>query len=129
WKGSTDISPACRFNVLLLTAYSCTEGPIAQRLELAAHNRLVPGSNPGGPTTRAVPGAKLLIWDPQRVPDPLTWDPQRVPDPLTWDPQRVPDHPLHDVHVEDVHRCSLAARNAGSYQRETDGGSTLARSA
>ena len=25
-------------------------GPIAQRSELAAHNRLVPGSNPGGPT-------------------------------------------------------------------------------
>ena len=26
------------------------EGPIAQRLEPPAHNRLVPGSNPGGPT-------------------------------------------------------------------------------
>ena len=25
-------------------------GPIAQRLEQATHNRLVPGSNPGGPT-------------------------------------------------------------------------------
>src|SRR4051812_12631377 len=25
-------------------------GPIAQRLEPPAHNRLVPGSNPGGPT-------------------------------------------------------------------------------
>ena len=25
-------------------------GPIAQRLERPAHNRLVPGSNPGGPT-------------------------------------------------------------------------------
>ena len=25
-------------------------GPVAQWLELAAHNRLVPGSNPGGPT-------------------------------------------------------------------------------
>src|SRR6187431_2326336 len=25
-------------------------GPLAQRLELPAHNRLVPGSNPGGPT-------------------------------------------------------------------------------
>ncbi len=25
-------------------------GPIAQRLEQTAHNRLVPGSNPGGPT-------------------------------------------------------------------------------
>src|SRR5262245_9703107 len=26
------------------------QGPVAQWLELAAHNRLVPGSNPGGPT-------------------------------------------------------------------------------
>src|SRR6185503_8778740 len=26
------------------------DGPLAQRLELPAHNRLVPGSNPGGPT-------------------------------------------------------------------------------
>jgi hypothetical protein len=26
-------------------------GPVAQRLEQATHNRLVPGSNPGGPTT------------------------------------------------------------------------------
>ena len=29
--------------------YQC-DGPIAQRLEQATHNRLVPGSNPGGPT-------------------------------------------------------------------------------
>lgn len=28
------------------------KGPIAQRLEQSAHNREVPGSNPGGPTTR-----------------------------------------------------------------------------
>ncbi|MDB5077856.1 MAG: hypothetical protein JWO42_4035 [Chloroflexi bacterium] len=27
-------------------------GPLAQRLELPTHNRLVPGSNPGGPTPR-----------------------------------------------------------------------------
>ena len=27
-------------------------GPVAQRLELTAHNRLVPGSSPGGPTTK-----------------------------------------------------------------------------
>jgi hypothetical protein len=27
-------------------------GPVAQRLELAAHNRLVPGSSPGGPTNK-----------------------------------------------------------------------------
>ena len=26
-------------------------GPIAQRLEQGTHNPLVPGSNPGGPTT------------------------------------------------------------------------------
>ena len=26
-------------------------GPIAQRLEQRTHNPLVPGSNPGGPTT------------------------------------------------------------------------------
>ena len=31
-----------------LTVY----GPIAQRSEPPAHNRSVPGSNPGGPTTR-----------------------------------------------------------------------------
>src|SRR3712207_6824284 len=29
-------------------------GPIAQRLEQGTHNPLVPGSNPGGPTLRAV---------------------------------------------------------------------------
>src|SRR5215472_5833750 len=28
-------------------------GPLAQRSELSAHNRLVPGSNPGGPTAFA----------------------------------------------------------------------------
>ena len=27
------------------------EGPIAQLVEPSAHNRLVPGSSPGGPTT------------------------------------------------------------------------------
>ena len=31
-------------------------GPIAQRSELAAHNRSVPGSNPGGPTLQAPAG-------------------------------------------------------------------------
>ena len=30
-------------------------GPVAQWLELTAHNRLVPGSNPGGPTTPNLP--------------------------------------------------------------------------
>ncbi len=31
-------------------ASSCVVGPIAQLVELPAHNRLVPGSSPGGPT-------------------------------------------------------------------------------
>jgi hypothetical protein len=35
-------SPAANFPVRF--------GPVAQRLEQATHNRLVPGSNPGGPT-------------------------------------------------------------------------------
>src|SRR5215471_2884062 len=29
-------------------------GPLAQRLEQWTHNPLVPGSNPGGPTTKAI---------------------------------------------------------------------------
>jgi hypothetical protein len=33
-------------------------GPVAQWLELTAHNRLVPGSNPGGPTTFSSPFMK-----------------------------------------------------------------------
>ena len=37
-------------HTVLQTAYPYKAGPIAQRSELAAHNRLVPGSNPGGPT-------------------------------------------------------------------------------
>ena len=53
----------CKFGFLLhtvlQTAHPYKAGPIAQRSELAAHNRLVPGSNPGGPTldpsrTRAI---------------------------------------------------------------------------
>ncbi len=55
-----------------------TVGPIAQRLELPAHNRLVGGSNPSGPTNSgavvggamggavfAQPGGRLLpdAWD------------------------------------------------------------------
>ena len=35
-----------------------TRGPIAQWLERPAHNRLVPGSNPGGPTPENVTKAK-----------------------------------------------------------------------
>ena len=31
-------------------------GPVAQRLEQQTHNLLVPGSNPGGPTSDEVPG-------------------------------------------------------------------------
>src|SRR6266850_7724737 len=41
------------FNVYPL---ALLHGPIAQRLEQATHNRLVPGSNPGGPTTLMKPG-------------------------------------------------------------------------
>lgn len=33
-------------------------GPIAQRLEQSAHNREVPGSNPGGPTKKEVTGGR-----------------------------------------------------------------------
>jgi hypothetical protein len=39
--GSGNIGAAMRFRDF---------GPIAQLVELPAHNRLVPGSNPGGPT-------------------------------------------------------------------------------
>ena len=37
-------------NGLKLRARRAHGGPVAQRLERPAHNRLVPGSNPGGPT-------------------------------------------------------------------------------
>src|SRR6185369_10855567 len=47
---STVEDPQCRFPPSLYTAFPYKAGPIAQRSELAAHNRLVPGSNPGGPT-------------------------------------------------------------------------------
>src|SRR5688572_25267772 len=40
---------------------SPARGPVAQWLELAAHNRLVPGSNPGGPTNQTMRSAD----DPQ----------------------------------------------------------------
>ena len=41
----------------------CEGGPVAQRLERPAHNRLVPGSNPGGPTqvTRVIQNAKCRM--------------------------------------------------------------------
>jgi hypothetical protein len=35
-------------------------GPIAQRSEPPAHNRKVPGSNPGGPTRTVAMDMKLL---------------------------------------------------------------------
>src|SRR5476649_204149 len=38
--------------VLQATSFILPLGPIAQRLEPPAHNRPVPGSNPGGPTIR-----------------------------------------------------------------------------
>ena len=44
------VSLAFVLHTVLHTAYPHLAGPIAQRSELAAHNRLVPGSNPGGPT-------------------------------------------------------------------------------
>ena len=47
---STALGAQCRFRSSLYTAFPYKAGPIAQRSELAAHNRLVPGSNPGGPT-------------------------------------------------------------------------------
>jgi hypothetical protein len=34
-----------------MTRVYAKEGPVAQRLELTAHNRLVGGSSPSGPTT------------------------------------------------------------------------------
>ena len=36
-------------------------GPIAQLAEQPAHNRSVPGSNPGGPTSLRVARLKLVI--------------------------------------------------------------------
>ena len=43
---------AARSDFCLLTLnFFLPDGPIAQRLEPPAHNRPVPGSNPGGPTT------------------------------------------------------------------------------
>src|SRR5262245_7790443 len=38
----------------------CVCGPVAQRLERPAHNRLVPGSNPGGPISMS-PDLERLI--------------------------------------------------------------------
>src|SRR5436190_12172868 len=43
---------------VLYDKHSCfcqTCGPIAQRLEQQTHNLLVPGSNPGGPTSVVIP--------------------------------------------------------------------------
>ncbi len=55
WRSRSTVDGAqCKFgfllHTLLQTAHPYNAGPIAQRSELAAHNRLVPGSNPGGPT-------------------------------------------------------------------------------
>ncbi len=38
------------YNILMYNTVVFS-GPIAQLVELPAHNRLVPGSSPGGPTT------------------------------------------------------------------------------
>src|SRR5215468_5422039 len=40
-------------------------GPLAQRSELSAHNRLVPGSNPGGPTRRTRSGIPRASGTPE----------------------------------------------------------------
>src|SRR5512146_1370461 len=46
--------PAC-------SGYTTFRGPVAQRLEQGTHNPLVPGSNPGGPTSLfPSPSATLL---------------------------------------------------------------------
>src|ERR1051326_935136 len=42
-------------------------GSIAQRLELPAHNRQVPGSNPGGPTRGAMNRDVEKLWELQTV--------------------------------------------------------------
>jgi hypothetical protein len=59
-----------------LEACDGTDGPIAQRLEQETHNLLVPGSNPGGPTThepglapKRAPVSKTAAWvAPQALP-------------------------------------------------------------
>ncbi len=58
---STAHHARCRFPSSLYTAFPYKAGPIAQRSELAAHNRLVPGSNPGGPTldTTGMPAIRV----------------------------------------------------------------------
>ena len=38
-----------------------SEGPIAQWLEQRTHNSLVPGSNPGGPTTFKALSTSLIL--------------------------------------------------------------------
>src|ERR1019366_7241220 len=49
--------------VLPTTSFILPLGPIAQRLEPPAHNRPVPGSNPGGPTfAHAWPLERELQW-------------------------------------------------------------------
>ena len=39
---------------ILLTKITLANGPIAQLAEQPAHNRSVPGSNPGGPTKKSI---------------------------------------------------------------------------
>ena len=48
-----------RANVL----FSYVNGPVAQRLEQGTHNPLVPGSNPGGPSSLT----SLLDWKHRQI--------------------------------------------------------------
>jgi hypothetical protein len=54
YKESAGLRPPpviCTILILAKTRYEDAVGPVAQWLEPAAHNGLVPGSSPGGPTT------------------------------------------------------------------------------
>jgi hypothetical protein len=46
----TQIKPRSGDIVTTVSVFRMSAGPIAQLVELPAHNRLVPGSSPGGPT-------------------------------------------------------------------------------
>ena len=60
WLNFNNKAHACRGFVnaehVLYDKHYFAQGPVAQRLEQQTHNLLVPGSNPGGPTSDEVPG-------------------------------------------------------------------------